>query len=595
MKKRPLFYFILLSFWLLNIVSILSVTNFAYQKSEKLQNKVFENNLNHQLNIFKALISEAWEQTEPEKYILALCKSYRAETDIIFSVVMPNGKEIKESIFKRSSLEALGERTEVQQSFQGLKGKSKRFDAASNTSFLHLSIPLRNKSNEITSVLRASASLKEMESTLSDFKESLYLTCSLLLFISFILSYFICTRITKPIKELVHIARKISGKNYESRVPLQPIKEMNELAESLNHISETLTDNLSTLNEQEAEQKAILSSMNEGILAIDRKERIVHMNKAAYAILEIDPNMSIHRRLMQEIIRNSQVQEFAKRLLLTNNTISKQIKYFGNTEKYLQINGSQLTYPDKEDIGALIVIRDVSNVRYLEKIRSDFVSNVSHELKTPITSIRGFIETLSSENFKHDEKTSEYLNIIHQQSQRLQSIVDDLLTLSRLERKDGHVVKKENSIADTISTAISICQLDADKNNIQIAWKCEGNLTALINRNLIEQALVNVINNAIKYSDPNKKISINAFKQDSEIQIEIADEGFGIELKHHDRLFERFYRIDSARSRNMGGTGLGLSIVKHIIQNHNGKIEFKSTPGEGSTFKISFSAILTED
>ena len=158
-----------------------------------------------------------------------------------------------------------------------------------------------------------------------------------------------------------------------------------------------------------------------------------------------------------------------------------------------------------------------------------------------------------------------------------------------------YVVKKENSIADTISTAISICQLDADKNNIQIAWKCEDNLTALINRNLIEQALVNVINNAIKYSDPNKKISINAFKQDSEIQIEIADEGFGIELKHHDRLFERFYRIDSARSRNMGGTGLGLSIVKHIIQNHNGKIEFKSTPGEGSTFKISFSAILTED
>ena len=460
---------------------------------------------------------------------------------------------------------------------------------------LHLSIPLRNKSNEITSVLRASASLKEMESTLSDFKESLYLTCSLLLFISFILSYFICTRITKPIKELVHIARKISGKNYESRVPLQPIKEMNELAESLNHISETLTDNLSTLNEQEAEQKAVLSSMNEGILAIDRKERIVHMNKAAYAILEIDPNMSIHRRLMQEIIRNSQVQEFAKRLLLTNNTISKQIKYLGNTEKYLQINGSQLTYPDKEDIGALIVIRDVSNVRYLEKIRSDFVSNVSHELKTPITSIRGFVETLSSENFKHDEKTREYLNIIHQQSQRLQTIVDDLLTLSRLERKDGHVVKKENSIADTISTAISICQLDADKNNIQIAWKCEDNLTALINRNLIEQALVNVINNAIKYSDPNKKISINAFKQDSEIQIEIADEGFGIELKHHDRLFERFYRIDSARSRNMGGTGLGLSIVKHIIQNHNGKIEFKSTPGEGSTFKISFSAILTED
>ena len=166
------------------------------------------------------------------------------------------------------------------------------------------------------------------------------------------------------------------------------------------------------------------------------------MNRAAAEILEIDPKIESKKKFMQELIRNSQLQEFVQRLLFTNKPVSKKIRFNGNTNKHLHVTGSRLTYPDLQDIGALLVIRDISRVIHLEKVRSDFVANVSHELKTPITSIKGFIETLSSDNFSHDEKTNEYLAIVRQQSERLQFIVDDLLTLSRLERKEGFIFKK---------------------------------------------------------------------------------------------------------------------------------------------------------
>jgi two-component system phosphate regulon sensor histidine kinase PhoR len=241
------------------------------------------------------------------------------------------------------------------------------------------------------------------------------------------------------------------------------------------------------------------------------------------------------------------------------------------------------------------VIRDISRVHHLEKVRSDFVANVSHELKTPITSIKGFIETLSSDSFSHDEKTHEYLAIVRQQSERLQFIVDDLLTLSRLERKEGYIMKKTASIYEVILTAISLCQLNAKKQNIYIQTECDEKLSGFINANLIEQALVNLLSNAIKYSDPDTTIVVRAHEKESSIHIEVADQGFGIEARHHDRLFERFYRIDAGRSRHMGGTGLGLSIVKHIIQNHKGTIQLDSVPGKGSTFTIMLPNAETED
>ena len=595
MKKKPLFYILLISFWLLNVVSILGLSHYAYQRSMHLQIEALEDNLEHQLQLFESMLPLAWQQPNPMTYLQSLCQSYREETEIYLRVIMPNGEEFGELTQSESSIEALGERIEIQRALQGIEGKSKRFEPTKNQTFLHLSAPVKNGNNEVTCALRASISMKQTELVLSALKQKLQLASLILLLFSFLISFYISNRITKPIKEMTKLARKFSANDHSSRMPPHSISEINELAESLNHMSKNLTDNVSTLNEQRVEQQAVLSSMTEGVLAIDRKERIIHMNRAAAEILEIDPKIDSKKRFMQELIRNSQLQEFVQRLLFTNKPVSKKIRFNGKANKHLHITGSRLTYPDLQDIGALLVIRDISRVIHLEKVRSDFVANVSHELKTPITSIKGFIETLSSDSFSHDEKTNEYLAIVRQQSERLQLIVDDLLTLSRLERKEGYILKKEESISEIISTAISVCQLNAKKQNIRILVECDEKLSGLINGNLIEQAIVNLLTNAIKYSNPETTIVIRAHEKESSLHIEVADEGFGIESRHHDRLFERFYRIDSGRSRHLGGTGLGLSIVKHIIQNHDGEIQLDSTPGKGSTFTLSIPNEETEN
>jgi two-component system phosphate regulon sensor histidine kinase PhoR len=225
-------------------------------------------------------------------------------------------------------------------------------------------------------------------------------------------------------------------------------------------------------------------------------------------------------------------------------------------------------------------------LNHLETVRADFVANVSHELKTPITSIKGFVETLLSADWNHEPDVLRFLDIINQQSTRLDAIIDDLLTLSRLEQKEDLVLKEPCGLSSVLDNAIALCQLQSEKKHIAITLDCPEKLTLTINAPLLEQAIVNLIINAIKYSDPNKTVQILARQEAGQIMIQVKDEGFGIEEKHLHRLFERFYRVDTARSRKLGGTGLGLSIVNHIVLAHNGEIRIESTPGSGSTFRI---------
>ncbi|MEN7973229.1 MAG: ATP-binding protein [Verrucomicrobiota bacterium] len=225
-------------------------------------------------------------------------------------------------------------------------------------------------------------------------------------------------------------------------------------------------------------------------------------------------------------------------------------------------------------------------LRHLETVRADFVANVSHELKTPITSIKGFVETLLSDDWKHEPDILRFLEIINQQAGRLNAIIDDLLTLSRLEQKEGLVMKENTRLSGVLDNAIYLCQLQAEKKNISIEMTCPDGLEPSINAPLLEQALVNLIINAVKYSEPDRQVLLQAEEQAEQIVIRVKDEGFGIEEKHLERLFERFYRVDAARSRTLGGTGLGLSIVKHIVQAHSGTIQVASKLGTGSTFTI---------
>jgi two-component system phosphate regulon sensor histidine kinase PhoR len=234
------------------------------------------------------------------------------------------------------------------------------------------------------------------------------------------------------------------------------------------------------------------------------------------------------------------------------------------------------------------VFSDVTQLRRLEDMRRDFVANVSHEIKTPLTAIKGFVETLHQNAVETPEEAQRFLGIIAKHVDRLNTIIEDLLMLSRIENEGerGDIMREKTRLRDIFQNAVQICRPQADEKRIRVEMEGDEGLAAMVDPVLLEQAAVNLLDNAIKYSDPEKTVRIRARRLDREIQVQVQDHGIGIEKKHLPRLFERFYRVDKARSRALGGTGLGLAIVKHIAQAHGGHVTVESRLGQGSLFTI---------
>ncbi|MGD9189052.1 MAG: ATP-binding protein, partial [Desulfobacteraceae bacterium] len=268
--------------------------------------------------------------------------------------------------------------------------------------------------------------------------------------------------------------------------------------------------------------------------------------------------------------------------------MESDITVFHNGERVLNVKSSPLLDTNRKRKGTLIIFNDVTQLRRLENLRRDFVANVSHEIKTPLTAIKGFVETLHQGSVDNPEETARFLGIIRKHVDRLNSIITDLLSLSRIEQEDeARTIKFEvRHIREVFTTAMQICRSKAEQKQIEINQSCPDELQAKFDPSLLEQAVVNLLDNAIKYSDSGSMVSLEAVRYDGSVRISIKDQGIGIAKKHLPRLFERFYRVDKARSRKLGGTGLGLAIVKHIAQAHGGRITVESKLGEGSTFTL---------
>jgi two-component system phosphate regulon sensor histidine kinase PhoR len=295
------------------------------------------------------------------------------------------------------------------------------------------------------------------------------------------------------------------------------------------------------------------------------------------------PGLSI-----QEAVRNIHVHRFVNRTLESSDRVDEEIEAGSGKDSVLRARGTVLRDENGGKVGALIVFTDITDLRRLENIRREFVANVSHELKTPITAIKGFVETLQGGAIADKEEAEKFLKIIARHADRLDAIIDDLLSLSKIEQAgDKEDIKFENAeLGQVIKSSIKSLEMKAREKNIGIKFDCPADLRPSINASLIEQAITNLLDNAINYSDPGNDVEVKATKTESNIIIAVRDHGCGIEKRHLPRLFERFYRVDTARSRKMGGTGLGLAIVKHIAQIHGGYATVESEPGKGSLFSL---------
>jgi two-component system phosphate regulon sensor histidine kinase PhoR len=327
--------------------------------------------------------------------------------------------------------------------------------------------------------------------------------------------------------------------------------------------------------------------MKEGVLAVDYEERILLLNTTAAAILNIN-DLNVQGKTLQEVVRISEIQKFFKKILNEGNPQEAEIILQHDKDKFLQLSGTLLYDVDDKELGALVVFNDITNLKHLDTLKKDLVANVSHELRTPITTIKGFIETLKEGAIDDPKNAVRFLNIISKHIDRLNMLIDDLLILAKLEEKPDEIKMEVEKIKPVLSSVAEDYDFKANEKKIKININCDDNVSAKINKHLIEQAIGNLVDNAIKYSDKKTEIVIGAelTLTGDELIIYVNDEGYGISEDHMPRLFERFYRIDKGRSREEGGTGLGLAIVKHIVNTMNGTIDVESAPGEGTKFTV---------
>jgi len=410
----------------------------------------------------------------------------------------------------------------------------------------------------------------------------LFLNLILALILAFVLGYILTNGIIKPINKIIHASSKFSKGDFNYTIYLNSDDEIGELAATLNTMARSLEEKMGEIEIKNQHLLAIFESMVEGIIVVDKSNRILSVNSTVERIFNASRH-DVEGKVFLEAIRNNDIADIIVSVLSSGTVMSSELTVIWPVQKIFQINASPVFERGLVN-GCLLVIHDITEIRKLETMRRDFVSNVSHELKTPLTAMKGFVETLLEGALDDKENARSFLKIIGDHTERLNNLVNDLLDLSYIESGEARFDKSGFYLSELAGRIIAGFGAQIKKKNIsarvEIAPKCFVNA----DRNKIEQVFTNLIDNAIKFNREKGSIRIIAVPERTGIKVSVVDSGAGIPEKDLPRIFERFYRVDKARSRELGGTGLGLAIVKHIVELHGGAVGVESTEGLGSTF-----------
>jgi two-component system phosphate regulon sensor histidine kinase PhoR len=495
-------------------------------------------------------------------------------------------------------------RPEVQAALNGATGEVTRFSDTLKRRMIYVAVPVFNADHQVEAVIRTALPLTQISTKVNVMARRIVLGTLLMALAVALLGLVVSRSISGRMREIRRGAERFAGGDFAHEIHVSTTDEIGEVASGLNVMGRQLSETIQTITDERNEREAVLAGMTEGVLAVDGQERIITINAAAAALLGVPPEQA-RGRSIQEIVRNPELQRFVAAVLAGEEPVEDDVVVHAERDpRELRVHGARLrggngnasgnAGGDAEggaeggDKGAVIVLNDVTRMRHYEAIRRDFVANVSHEIKTPVTTIKGFAETLLDGALDDRHDSERFLRIIVGQADRLSAIIEDLLSLSSLESgsEDTAISLERGSIRDVLQVALDVCEMKAQAKHISLALDCPEDLYAEINPPLLEQAVVNLIDNAVKYSPDDSAVGVSATVQGTILSIRVTDAGRGIAREHLPRLFERFYRVDKARSRDMGGTGLGLSIVKHIAVAHGGWVAVESAPGLGSTFTI---------
>jgi two-component system phosphate regulon sensor histidine kinase PhoR len=467
-----------------------------------------------------------------------------------------------------------------------------RYSITLHREMMYFALPIR-KGAEIAGVLRTALPLTTFQQAVHSLLWEIALGAIIVSLLATVLTILLSERVSRPIREMARGAERYGAGDFSQKLHPSDTAELALLSVTLNRMATDLDSKIREITAQRNEQHAILASMTQGVICVDMEERILFVNRTAQELFGIDQDQA-RGRLLQASVRSTEIQRFIQHILSTGETPDmREFTLPTYRNLVLQIGGSPLFDSTGERMGALVVLNDVTRLRELEVLRKQFVANVSHEIRTPVTAIKGYVETLRDGALEDSEHARAFLERIAHNTDRLDKIISDLLSLSKIEQdaERGQIKLVPGNLHDIVQSAILTVSEKAKARGIHIVFpqseSVSPDFVSMVNATLLEQAVVNLLDNAIKYSEAGQQVEVEIMAKENSAEIRVRDHGCGISAEHFPRLFERFYRVDKGRSRELGGTGLGLAIVKHIVQAHNGQVSVESQPEVGSVFTIS--------
>jgi two-component system phosphate regulon sensor histidine kinase PhoR len=570
-------------------ITVLLITDWSLSRVfEKRDLEQLENSLVRQ-SALTSHIALPMLQSGPE--LQTRVKELSRGTDARITVIDPAGKVLADSDETPADLPKMDNhltRPEVADALKLGTGKSIRYSLTLKTKMLYVAVPILD-GRELKGIVRTAMPVTRVDAILAATHKPLVLLALAAILVVLAAGILFASQLTNRIRKITSVAERYAREDWSEKVLISGKDELKLLADTMNHMASTLQHRIRDLEGEKGKITAILLNMTEAVIAIDRHKDVVMANPTAETLFGFSTDTVKGKSLIQTT-RHPYLESLVDRAFAARQTLADEIQLAGKAKKTLRVS-VVVTEEHVRDIGGILVFHDITEIRRLENIRREFVSNASHELRTPLTSIKGFIETLLGGASKDPAASEKFLKIMQEDATRLSRLVEDMLTLSEIEQGAVPLKKEALDLVPEVRAIAERFTPQCGSKNIVIEDRLpKSPLPISGDRDKVRQVFVNLIDNAVKFNKAGGRIVLSAERTKDGVRVTIEDTGSGIPEDSAGRVFERFFRADKVRSRELGGTGLGLAIVKHIMESHNGRVTCESQPGKGSAFSVFFPA-----
>ncbi len=578
--KNRLFYRIFVTYL---VIIVLSMAIVGFLVGKEVKNKLMKK-IEYDLITYARMINLTSPKKEIEKKVVQLARISNARITLIDTA----GKVLADSEKDISKMDNHLNRPEIQEAKVLDKGTATRFSHTLGEDMFYVALPVKSDSRAI-GYIRLARPLVEIKNSVRKLYGLIFQSFVIILVLSFLIAFIFFSRLTSPIQEMEQFTKRLREGEDPGTLMIDSSDEMGRLAKNINFMVTELQDKVRSASEEKGKLEAAFASMTDGVLVLNGQDKIEALNEAFKGIFGVRYRDIIGKTPI-EAFRNIELQNALDRFKETNVSVPQEIALGNGKRVILDVNIASIHGLPYEEEKTMIVFHDVTRLKKLEKMRVDFVANITHEIKTPLTAILGFIETLQEGALEEKETAKKFLQTIYRHANRLNRLVEDLLTISDIELGETKFFFESVSLSGVVENVLPVIESKAIEKKLVIDKDIPEGLPLIrADRDRLSQILLNVLDNAVKFTPESGKVSITASDdKKGYVLVKISDTGIGVPEDEIPRLGERFYRVDRARSRELGGTGLGLSIVKHLLMAHEGKIEIESELGRGTTISLYF-------